>query len=240
LVFACSLLLSNVPIRIAHEGKGPASLDHRGVDVAAADRASHHLPSIPVLFPVSAGYTLAANNLRERIPCPQPAWVTLFLPVYAHLISFWCIYARQPYPNITDHDGVAIGNHWLPGNLLRRGGAVAKMRNVANMARSPREVRVGIFELISRWIAGRRLKKRLVEEDARRLLELNPRTAFYDAQRFVTRARLSGNSKVFVHWVRVAAEIAKISDNPLDVNAMKVVVDEEERLMCGEAPARLP
>ena len=56
------------------------------------------------------------------------------------------------------------------------------------------------------------------------------------SQKLGNASRLSA----FIHWVRVAAEIAKISDNPMDMEVMKSIVGEEERLMRGGAHARQP
>jgi hypothetical protein len=67
---------------------------------------------------------------------------------------------------------------------------------------------------------------------------MNPATAYYDAQRIAARARFSGDGCAFLHWARVAAEIARISDNPMDIEVVQRIVDEEERAARhGSTPA---
>ncbi len=70
---------------------------------------------------------------------------------------------------------------------------------------------------------------------------MNPSTAYYDAQRIATRARLAGDASAFMHWARVAAEVARISDNPMDMKVLRTIVEEEERLaMHGSTHAKQP
>jgi len=78
-----------------------------------------------------------------------------------------------------------------------------------------------------RWWERRKQLARLKREDPRQLLELNPETAYYDAQRLAARARFSGDVRSFIHWAAVAAEIARISDNPMDMEVVRSIVDEE-------------
>ena len=66
-------------------------------------------------------------------------------------------------------------------------------------------------------------------DDARNLLSGNPQTAYYDAQRLAARARFSGDTRGFLHWAAVAAEVARISDNPMDIKVVQAIVDEEQR-----------
>jgi hypothetical protein len=80
---------------------------------------------------------------------------------------------------------------------------------------------------LARWLEQRRSLTRRCREDARELLRQNPATAYYDAQRMVARARFRGDAAAFTHWARVAAEIAKISDNPMDSKVIASIVDEE-------------
>jgi len=87
----------------------------------------------------------------------------------------------------------------------------------------------------SAWIARRRLRTRLCAQDARRLLTASPATAYYDAHRIATRARVSGDAAAFMRWVRVGAEIARISDTPMDMKVLRAVVDAEEALAKGDA-----
>jgi hypothetical protein len=95
-----------------------------------------------------------------------------------------------------------------------------------------------MLSALSNWLGRRRALRRLRDEDARLLLARNPDGAYYDAQRLAARARFSGDSKSFLHWAGVAAEVAKISDNPMDINVVQAIVDEEERRAThGSAPA---
>lgn len=98
-----------------------------------------------------------------------------------------------------------------------------------------------MFGAISRWIERRRAFQQLCRKDARHLLTINPATAYYDAQRIAARARFSGDATAFFHWARVAAEIARVSDNPMDIKVLKRIVDEEERAAKhGSTPAKRP
>ncbi len=87
---------------------------------------------------------------------------------------------------------------------------------------------------MSHWFERRRALARLSETDARELLERNPRTAYYDAQRLAARARFSGDAQSFMHWARVAAEVARTSDNPMDRKVVESIVDEEEQHARGK------
>jgi hypothetical protein len=86
-----------------------------------------------------------------------------------------------------------------------------------------------MFAAMMRWVQRRRILTRLCREDARRLLTSNPTSAYYDAQRLAARARFTGDPDGFSHWARVAAEISRISDNPMDFDVLRAIVDEEER-----------
>lgn len=88
---------------------------------------------------------------------------------------------------------------------------------------------MGPFGALARWFERRRAFRALCREEARNLLQLNPHTAYYDAQRIAARARFSGDGQAFIHWARVAAEIARISNNPMDRKIVEQIVDEEER-----------
>jgi len=91
---------------------------------------------------------------------------------------------------------------------------------------------------ISHWFAQRQAAKARVGDDARGLLSKNPATAYYDAQRLAARARFAGDGKEFVHWARVAAEVARIGTGPMDMAVVRSIVDEEERAArAGEVPA---
>lgn len=92
---------------------------------------------------------------------------------------------------------------------------------------------------ISDWLERRRVAIASIRDDAHVLLTKNPATAYYDAQRLAARARFAGDGKGVVHWARVAAEVARIGDSPMDLEVVRAIVDEEEgRAMRGKAPAK--
>lgn len=70
--------------------------------------------------------------------------------------------------------------------------------------------------------------RRLFRDDARQLVERDPVSAYYDAQRAAARARFAGDGRSFLHWAKVAAEVARISNAPMDYEIVKNIVDEEE------------
>ena len=58
--------------------------------------------------------------------------------------------------------------------------------------------------------AGRAIR-RLWQQDARELISRDERSAYYTAQRLAARARAEGDRASLVHWVKVAAEVARAS-----------------------------
>lgn len=86
-----------------------------------------------------------------------------------------------------------------------------------------------MWEEISGWLERRKAAKARVRADARGLLGRSPATAYYDAQRLAARARFAGDGKGFVHWARVAAEVARIGTGPMDIEVVRAIVAEEER-----------
>lgn len=88
---------------------------------------------------------------------------------------------------------------------------------------------MGVFSAVTTWIERRRQLRRLFQNDAHQLIERDPVTAYYDAQRAAARARFAGDSRAFLHWAKVAAEVARISTAPMDYEVVKSIVDEEER-----------
>lgn len=81
----------------------------------------------------------------------------------------------------------------------------------------------GIFR---RWIEARRVLRLRRREDARRLLA----TAYYEAQRRATRARMRGDRSEFYHWAKVAAETAGLSPHvQMDMSVLRTIVADEER-----------
>jgi hypothetical protein len=89
------------------------------------------------------------------------------------------------------------------------------------------------------WWNRRRERRERIERDARDLLSRNPGSAYYDAQRAAARARFAGDGAGFIHWARVAAEVARISDNPMDIATVEAIVaDEQRRATHGSIRAR--
>ena len=88
---------------------------------------------------------------------------------------------------------------------------------------------IGMFPTISEWFERRRELRRLCRVDARQLIDRDPLTAYYDAQRAAARARFAGDGPAFLHWARVAAEVARISQAPMNFGTVQAIVDEEER-----------
>lgn len=88
---------------------------------------------------------------------------------------------------------------------------------------------MGLLSAITAWVERRRQLRRLFQHDARLLIERDPASAYYDAQRAAARARFAGDGHAFLHWAKVAAEVARISDAPMNYEVVKSIVDEEEK-----------
>ncbi|MDQ8700600.1 hypothetical protein [Hyphomicrobium sp. LHD-15] len=85
-----------------------------------------------------------------------------------------------------------------------------------------------MFGFIQQWLDRRRQLRALWKADARILLRANERTAYYEAQRLVARSRARGDNHGFWHWAKVAAEIARLSDNvEMDLATLKAIAAEE-------------
>lgn len=81
---------------------------------------------------------------------------------------------------------------------------------------------------LSRWIERRANIRRRWQADARRLVADDERTAYYEAQRCAARARAEGDTKAYLHWAKVAAEIARISSvASMDIEIVRNVIDAE-------------
>lgn len=99
---------------------------------------------------------------------------------------------------------------------------------------------MGLIGWISDWLGRRRAFAQLCREDAIKLLAANPDTAYYDAHRIAARARFAGDGQAFMRWARVANEIARISDNPMDMSVVERIVEEERRRADGTIGGRTP
>lgn len=90
------------------------------------------------------------------------------------------------------------------------------------------------------WQQRRAERRQDIVMDARALLAEAPLTAYYDAQRLATRARVGGDRAGFTHWTRVAVEAARLGDGPMDMDVLRGVVEEEERDRASRPPSSHP
>ncbi|MFH1555982.1 MAG: hypothetical protein B7Y12_04730 [Rhizobiales bacterium 24-66-13] len=83
---------------------------------------------------------------------------------------------------------------------------------------------------LRRWIENRRQIRRRCQADARRLIDHDEPSAYYEAQRLAARSRASGQAGEFIHWAKVAAEVARISPHAqMDLVVVRAIVDNETR-----------
>ncbi|MDZ4052013.1 MAG: hypothetical protein U1E24_01940 [Phenylobacterium sp.] len=83
---------------------------------------------------------------------------------------------------------------------------------------------------LRRWREARRQIRRRWQADARRLVQHDEAGAYYEAQRLAARARASGQAAEFIHWAKVAAEVARISPHAqMDIAVVQAIVDDETR-----------
>lgn len=83
---------------------------------------------------------------------------------------------------------------------------------------------------LRRWIENRKLIRRRWQTDARRLVRHDDLNAYYEAQRLAARARAAGKGSEFIHWAKVAAEVARISPRArMDIAVVRAIVDEKAR-----------
>ena len=74
---------------------------------------------------------------------------------------------------------------------------------------------------LRRWIEERAARRRRCRVDARTLAAIEERTAYYEAQR-------RGQHSEFLHWAKVAAEIARIAPRAeMDFRVVTAIVDAE-------------
>lgn len=87
-----------------------------------------------------------------------------------------------------------------------------------------------MFYAISRWLERRRAIRRRWQADARELLRVDELGAYYAAQRLAARARADGSAGEFLHWSKVAAEVAQVSPRAeMNLATVQAIVDEELR-----------
>jgi type II secretory pathway component PulJ len=78
------------------------------------------------------------------------------------------------------------------------------------------------------WFRRHRMRRLLAMQSAAELLRKDRATAYYEATRADARARFAGDTEGFWQWSRVAAEVARLSDCPMDLDEVKRIVAEEE------------
>ena len=87
-----------------------------------------------------------------------------------------------------------------------------------------------MLEAIKRWVRQRRESRLRWREDALHLLSTEDVGAYYEAQRRATRSRLGGDRGEFFHWVKVAAEVARLSPAvEMDLAVLRDLVAAEEQ-----------
>jgi hypothetical protein len=87
-----------------------------------------------------------------------------------------------------------------------------------------------MLAVLKAWIERRRRSHHRCQEDACRLMQQDEAAAYYEAQRLTARARAAGDAAAFVHWARVAAEVAGISPRAqMDPAVLNGIVDAELR-----------
>jgi hypothetical protein len=87
-----------------------------------------------------------------------------------------------------------------------------------------------MLSALRRWLRRRQEIRRRWQADARVLVEQDEVGAYYEAQRRAARARTSGQAGEFLHWAKVAAEVARISPRAeMDFATVQAVVDAETR-----------
>jgi hypothetical protein len=83
---------------------------------------------------------------------------------------------------------------------------------------------------IRHWIEHRRTLRLLWQTDARRLIQNDEDEAYYVAQRLAARARAAGDRAGFLHWAKVAAEVARLSTRAkMELSVVQSIVDDELR-----------
>lgn len=83
------------------------------------------------------------------------------------------------------------------------------------------------------WIKQYRERRRRIQDrckaDARALVSADPIAAYCNAQRLAARCRCSGQADDFLHWSRVAAEVARIEPRAaMDFKTVQAINDREE------------
>lgn len=86
-----------------------------------------------------------------------------------------------------------------------------------------------LIGMIKTYLMLYRMRRRRMKADAQRLASDDPVNAYYRAQRLAARCRCAGQTDDFIHWSKVAAEIARTEPRAeMDFAVLKAINDEEE------------
>jgi hypothetical protein len=86
-----------------------------------------------------------------------------------------------------------------------------------------------MFGWIKKLVERRRQIQDRCKADARALVSADPIAAYYNAQRMAARCRCAGKTDDFLHWSRVAAEVARIEPRAaMDFKTVQAINDREE------------
>ncbi len=85
-----------------------------------------------------------------------------------------------------------------------------------------------MLSLFRSWLQKRRQLRALWKADAQELIARDERNAYYTAQRLAARSRAIGDPNGFLHWAKVAAEVARSSAvAEMDYSVVQSIVREE-------------
>jgi len=86
------------------------------------------------------------------------------------------------------------------------------------------------YRALRLWLERRRAIRRRWQADARALVQIDESEAYYAAPRRAARARADGLTGEFLHWTKVAAEVARISPGAtMNLASVQAIVDKELR-----------
>jgi regulator of protease activity HflC (stomatin/prohibitin superfamily) len=85
-----------------------------------------------------------------------------------------------------------------------------------------------VYRALRLWLELRRAIRRRWQADARALVQIDETEAYYAAQRLAARARADGLTGDFLHWTKVAAEVARVSSRAnMNLASVQAIVDKE-------------
>jgi hypothetical protein len=83
---------------------------------------------------------------------------------------------------------------------------------------------------LTAWIERRRAIRRRWKADAQKLILMDERHSYYAAQRLAARSRAKGDRREFLHWAKVASEVARLSPvAEIDLATVQAIADEETK-----------